>query len=888
MAITQTNRLMSIATPLGEDFLLINKLKATEGLSELFRFEVEMLHEENEAGYEPTIVDIRKILGETVTVSVIARDGVSRNFCGIVANFSQGNRDKRFSYYYATIVPQVWVLTQTVQTRIFQHISVPDILKKVFTGFDVKWEISGNFKPRNYCVQYRESDFAFASRLMEEEGIYYYFSHESNDKMIVANTPQSHRDCPNKSEIPFITELTEEDDFIGSINEWLTDYKLQSGKVTLWDYNFQLPTNKLNAEQPSRFNVGGNQELEIYEFQAGYARKYDGIDKTGGVNEGDLQNIFSEKQASAEIFMQGLDSQYKTGNGIGDCPSLIAGYRFKLINHPYSAQNGQYVLTQVSHECEQSPSYISDHINAQAYQNQFTCIAHGSGMAPFRPPLKTPKPIMRGSVTAIVVGNPNEEIFTDKYGRVKVQFHWDRDGKNDADSSCWIRVAKDSAGNKWGTMYIPRVGQEVIVDFIEGDPDQPIIMGSVYNPETMPHYELPKYKTLSYIKTRTSPDDGKGFNELRFEDKATKEQVFIRSQKRMDVRARGSLYETCGGNRQEVIGVRSDDNPGGNLAITVGGNYDLHVKADQFIGIDGKLNEGVKGDVVEDIQGKQQTVVTGKHELNAQEITLEALNKISLKVGGSFITIDLSGVTISGPMVKINSGGAAMGTSPAIIDDPLDAETADTGEPGYLDRPRTGGGRRGRNRRTLNGQHAPPFQTTTLPNGDIRVGNGFIIRNDPNDPTFQQKVLDDMTLMSNYPTGMNTLNSLNNSGQTTTIQHQPTGGNSYNPDNVGDAMPSGTSGNFGSGTVNGTGNGSGGTVNYNPDNPRTNALRPRDVGLHHELSHSDHAAHGDCDITTPDPSQPNNPHLEETNTINTDNDYRRDRGVHTRTDHTTL
>jgi type VI secretion system secreted protein VgrG len=887
MATTQANRLMSISSPLGEDFLLINKLTATEGLSELFRFEVELLHEENEAGYEPTIVDIRKILGETVTVSVIARDGVSRNFCGIVANFSQGNRDKRFSYYYATIVPQVWVLTQKVQTRIFQHISVPDILKKIFEGFDVKWEISGDFKPRNYCVQYRESDFDFASRLMEEEGIYYYFSHDSSDKMIVANTPQSHRDCPNKSEIPFITELTQDDEFIGSINEWLTDYRLQSGKVTLWDYNFQLPTNKLNAEQPSRFNVGGNQELEIYEFQAGYARKYDGIDKTGGVNASDLQNIFSEKQTAAEILMQGLDSQYKTGNGIGDCPSLIAGYRFKLINHPYAAQNAQYVLTKVSHECQQSPSYISEHINAQAYQNQFTCIAHGSGMAPFRPPLKTPKPIMRGSVTAIVVGNPNEEIFTDKFGRVKVQFHWDRDGKNNADSSCWIRVAKDSAGNKWGTMYIPRVGQEVIVDFIEGDPDQPIITGSVYNPETMPHYELPKYKTLSYIKTRTSPDDGKGFNELRFEDKATKEQVFIRSQKRMDVRARGSLYETCGGNRQEVIGVRSDNQPGGNLAITVGGNYDLHVKADQFIGIDGKLNEGVKGDVVEDIQGKQQTVVTGTHELNAQEITLEALNKISLKVGGSFITIDLSGVTISGPMVKINSGGAAMGTSPAVIDDPLDAETADTGEPGYLDRPRTGGGRRGRNRRTLNGQHAPPFQTRTLPNGDIQVGNGFIIRNDPNDPTFQQKVLDDMTQMSNHPTGMNTLNSLNNSGHTTAIQHQPIGGNKYKPDNVGDAMPSGTSGNFKDiGPVDGTGNGSDGTVLYNPDNPRTNAQRPRDVGLHHELSHSDHAAHGTYDITTKDSS--NNPHLEETNTINTDNDYRNDRGVHTRRDHSEL
>ena len=230
-----------------------------------------------------------------------------------------------------------------------------------------------------------------------------------------------------------------------------------------------------------------------------------------------------------------------------------------------------------------------------------------------------------------------------------------------------------------------------------------------------------------------------------------------------------------------------------------------------------------------------------------------------------------------------------MGTAAAIIDDPLDAETADTGEPGYLDRPRSGGGGGGRRRRTLRGQHAPPFQTTTLPNGDIRCGNGIVIRPSATDPTFQQRVLDDLTTMSNYPAGMGTLNSLNNSGQTTNIQHQPTGGNSYNPDNVADALPAGDTGNFaGTGPVTGTGNGTGGTVNYNPDNPRTNAQRPRDVGLHHELAHSDHAANGEYDITHADPNQPNNPHQEETNTIDRDNEYRTERGVHTRRDHTTL
>lgn len=234
-------------------------------------------------------------------------------------------------------------------------------------------------------------------------------------------------------------------------------------------------------------------------------------------------------------------------------------------------------------------------------------------------------------------------------------------------------------------------------------------------------------------------------------------------------------------------------------------------------------------------------------------------------------------------MVKINSGGAAMGTTNALINDPLDAEPADTGEPGNLNK-RRGAAPPRRTSRTLNSYHAPPFAVTTLSNGDLRVGNSIVIRRDQNDPDFQNKVIEDLTTMSNYPTGMNTLNSLNNSGQTVTIQRTPNGGNSYTPTNVEDALPAGTNLNG----INGTGRGSGGTVRYNPDNPVTNRIRPRDVGLHHELVHAVHAARGEFDITTPDPDQPNNPHMEETNTIRADNDYRRERGIHLRRDHTTL
>jgi type VI secretion system secreted protein VgrG len=885
MAATQDERILRLTTPLAENFLLINGFTANEAISSLFEVQATLLHEETTDEVKPTEVDINRILGKPVNIEVTQPDGTTRHFNGICNRFTQGNRDARFTYYQMTIVPAVWVLTQVSRSRIFQHKSVPEILETIFEGFDVKMQLDSDYKPRNYCVQYRESDFDFASRLMEEEGIYYFFAHTGDGhQMVLADTPQSHKDLPGMPEIEFVQELQGEG-FQAVILSWTKNYELRPGKVSLRDHHFQLPTNTFDAGQPSIYNVGGNQDLEVYDFPGGYARKYDNIDRGGGERQ-DLSNVFPDKQRTAEALMASIDVGHKVAAGQGNCSAMTSGNRFKLKNHPSDTVNGQYVITSVSHSCDQSPDYVSDEVNDQPYSNNFTCLAFGDRNPVFRPQQKTPRPVVQGAQTAVVVGPAGEEIFVDKYGRVKVQFHWDREGRYDAASSCWLRVSEDLAGKKWGSMHIPRVGQEVVVDFMEGDPDQPIIVGSVYNAESMPHYDLPKYKTLTYIKTRTSPDDGKGFNELRFEDKANKEQVFIRSQKRYDLRARGSMYETCGGNRQEVIGMRTDNEPGGNLAISVGGNYDLHVKGDQFIGIDGGLYEGVKGDVAEEYKGKQQTVISGKCEINAQEITLEALTKISLKVGGSFITIDLTGVTISGPIVKVNSGGAAAGTSSMNFADPLDAEHADTGEPGYLDRPRTGGGGGGRRWRTVSGQHAPPFQTTTLPDGSVRVGNGMIIRPSATNPNFQNEVLADLTEMSNHPAGMDTLNSINNSGHTVGI-NETAGGNATNFANNQDAAALGQPA-LGGGT--GTGNGTDSEINYNrtprPTSADPSINRPGDVALHHELAHADDGAHA-RDDDTPDPAHPGQA-IAESNVIDRDNEYRDSRGIPRRRDHSTL
>ncbi len=690
MATTQQERLMRITTPLGEDFLLINKLTANEVLSELFKFEVELLHEEDDAGANPTIVNINEILGQNVSINITQPDGTTRFFNGMINHFTQGHRDVRFSYYYATIVPDVWVLTQISQSRIFQQLSVPDILKKLFDGYEVDWQVTGNYKERNYCVQYRETDFAFASRLMEEEGIYYYFEHtEEGHKMIVADTPQSHLDLPSKNEIPYMIDVSDEEDFISSIGTWKLDYQLQTGKVTLWDFNFQLPQKKLDAEQPSIVNVGGNQDMEMYDFPGGYSRKYDGINKSGGKQQAELNYVETDKDQTAKTRMQELDARYKTFSGLSDCCALTPGYRFKLFNHPNKDFNVLHTITNVTHQVEQSPDYVSDEEVGDAYGNSFSCITQTT---PFRPPRLTPKPIIQGSQTAFVVGPQGEEIFTDEYGRVKVQFHWDREGQIDLNSSCWVRVGQAWAGNKWGMMFIPRIGMEVIVDFLEGDPDQPIIRGCVYNAQAMPPYKLPDEKTKMTIKSDSSPG-GQGFNEFRFEDKKDSEQIFVHGEKDMDVRIKNDRREWIGNdehlivkhNRRESIGDDTHLTVGGDQVEKVGGTHHLKVEGEQRIEITGNHCFRFAADSDEIAAGKKSISSDKMLWLRGQDVVVKALSSITLQVGGNHIVIDSSGVYIKGTMVNINSApgtpqsGSADTTPP---ESPAQPDEADDAKPG--------------------------------------------------------------------------------------------------------------------------------------------------------------------------------------------------------------
>ncbi len=694
---TQENRLLSIETPLGEDFLLLNKLKVTEGISSLFEIDVELLYdEENDDAKDVTQIDIQKILGQTVTVIYHQQDETERKYMGMVNRFTQIGRRQKFSYYSVRIVPSIWRLTQIFQSRIFQRKSVPDILAEVFAGYLVRFQLKKTYKPRNYIVQYNETDYDFASRLMEEEGIYFYFDHsEEVDKLVVRDEYTTPEDCPNKSDVPMYNiDLGKGGGWQGSVISLSIDYNLRSGKQTLWDYNLQLPGKKLDATITSSKSIGGNQDMETYLYPGGYAKRYDGIDPSGSEKRSDLDTIFSDNKKAAENNILAIDSQHMVLRGISDCASLTAGYRFNLKNSPTREMNMSYIVLSITHTCDQTPSFESESEVDEAYTNEFTCIPHGSGFPEFRPERKTPKPVIQGSQTAFVVGPAGDEIYTDSLGRVKTQFQWDRDGKLDESSSCWIPVAQTWAGNKWGSVFIPRIGMEVIVDFLDGDPDRPIIKGCVYNPGAMPPYELPDEKTKSTIKSDSSPDK-KGFNEFRIEDLKDKEQIFVHGEKDIDVRNKNDRREWVGNDEHYIVINDRRDHVKRDEHLTVDRHKYQEIKKERHTIIGAEENVEIGGSYSLKVgSGIEVKSTSHSHETSSTisfkagaTIVLDAPAGVTLKCGGSFVAVTPKGVDIVGPMVGLNSGGSggsAKGPSIVAPTEPEKPDVADDAVPGTI------------------------------------------------------------------------------------------------------------------------------------------------------------------------------------------------------------
>ncbi len=702
MAFLEANRYLYLTTPLGDDKLLLHSFEGEEAISRLFNFELELLAENT------TSVDFDKLIGQRVSFGIQGIDPAQtpRHFHGTVIELSQAARDPRLTSYSMTVVPDIWRLTQIFRSRIFQHVNIPDILKKLFTGFDVAYELQGTFEPREYVVQYQESDLDFACRLMEEEGIYYFFKFTKGaHKLVLANTPQSHPDLPGGSQIIFeAMEGGERAD--ERISTWTKEQTWGSGKYTLWDHHFQLPHKKLDAEQivmdsvqagkiTHKLKLAGNEQMEVYENPGRYAQRFDGIDRSGGEKAADLQKIFVDNKRTTGIRMEQVETATILIHGDSNHWQLTPGIKFTLQRH-FNA-DGQYVVTSVSHEAaegsfhslgirhdeeEEDEEEDEDEEGIDQYGNSFECIPYA---LKFSPPRVTRRPVVSGPQSAVVVGPPGEEIFTDKYGRIKVQFHWDREGKNDADSSCWLRVATSWAGQKWGSVHIPRIGQEVIVGFLEGDPDRPLVTGSVYNADMMPPYDLPANKTQSGIKSRSSKGGGSAnYNEIMFEDLKGSELIRTHAEKDQLLEVENDRTVIVG--HDESIKIEHDrtENVKNNETVTVEGARKHYVVGEEQLQADGDLhltasqnqNEKVGmsysrqvGMNTYDKTGMNYAMDAGMmiHLKAGMTAVIEAGMGLTIKSSGGSIDINPMGVFIQGNLVFINSGAANLsgcGSSP--------------------------------------------------------------------------------------------------------------------------------------------------------------------------------------------------------------------------------
>ncbi len=626
----QDERAIFLETPLGKDVLVLTSFAGREEMSRLFHFDLEMLSKKDD-------LKPQGIVGKSVSFYVRHADGSPRYFNGFVNRFAFCGTTDRGSFYRAQVVPWLWFLTRTSDCRIFQNKSVPDVVKQIFgdLGFnDFELQLSGSHPAWEYCVQYRETDFNFVSRLMEQEGIFYYFKHQQGKHTLVLGDHAGAYVELKDKDVQFQSNLSQPE-IIDQLKSWQHEYEFRSGKCAETDYYFETPSADLMTHANTIVPLPGNSKYELYDFPGEYEKKGDG-------------------QSDVKIRMEEEEAWYDMVHATSDCRSFSPGGKFSVTKHHAKGEQGKpYVVVSVRHTVEMGGAYVSGaDMSRTIYSNSFTSIP---ASATFRPPRITPKPMIHGIQTALVVGPSGEEIWTDKYGRVKVQFYWDREGKKDDKSSCWIRVGHPWSGKNWGAIHIPRIGQEVLVSHVEGDPDRPLITSMVYNAETMPPYGLPDNKTQSGIKTRSSKDGGSdNFNELRFEDKKGQEEVYFHAEK--------DFNRVVENNDSLKVGFDKKDD--GNQSIEIFNNQDVKIGTSQAQ--DGSqtiqiwnnrqktINQGNETIVLE--MGNRSTELkmgNDSTKLDLGQSQTEAMQSIELKVGQSSIRLDQTGVTIKGMMISV-------------------------------------------------------------------------------------------------------------------------------------------------------------------------------------------------------------------------------------------
>jgi type VI secretion system secreted protein VgrG len=541
------------------------------------------------------------------------------------------------------------MLTRTADCRIFQQKTVPDIIQQIFKdlGFtDFALQLNKSYPVREYCVQYRETDFNFVSRLMEQYGIFYYFEHsDGKHRLILDDTSPGAPPCPKQPRARFHGGVGTLKEHV--VTEWQNAENVRPGKYALTDYNFETPSVSLAVNVTSQV---GAPQFEIYDYPGEYQKRADG-------------------EMLVRTRIEEEECQHRVIDGASSCAGFTPGYKFDLAEHRRTGQNGSYLLTEVTHHATES-GYRSDS-GKFSYENRFTCIPDA---VPFRPPRRTPRPVVEGVQTAEVVGVPGEEIYTDKFGRVKVQFHWDREGKKNEKSSCWIRVSFPWAGKAWGGVAIPRIGQEVVVDFLEGDPDQPLIVGRVYNGELMPPYTLPAGGVVSGLKSNSTKGGG-GYNEISMNDTKGKELITIHGQYDMQSTIEHDRTESIGNDETVSIGANRTESVTKNESISIGGTRTESVDKDESISIGGGRTESVAKDESLEVQGNraatigknEQITISGDRTQNVSKgdkldvgktLEVNAGDSIALTTGSASLTMKKDGtIVLKGKDISIEASG---------------------------------------------------------------------------------------------------------------------------------------------------------------------------------------------------------------------------------------
>ncbi len=631
-----------LTTPLADDVLLLHRFNGTEALSRPFKFRLTLASEDD-------AIDPVDVVGKRLTLRATVEDADDDSgpcWSGIVSSFGRrgsewiaGSGDaQEMTIYEAVLVPWFWQLKLIEDCRIFQHLSIPDIVDQILGEVQLgphETDLAGSYPVLDYCVQYDESSFDFISRLLEDAGIHYFFRHDPDkptDVLVISDRQEQDYKGQVKN-LRFAANWNEQAEPV--VFALARHQRMRTGRVLQRDFDFTRPTQNLEVGVDTMLSVGVHKSFQRFRYPGGYLER----------GEGD---------ARVKLAMEIEEAAHEVLDGSSTLLDIRPGVAFQLDDVPNEVLEPAWRTLSVQHRGDNN---LDDASEENFYRNEFTVMPLAM---PYRPSRATRRPRMRGPQTAIVTGPAGEEIYTDKHGRVKVHFFWDHLGTSDDKSSCWVRVSQAWAGRGWGAFFLPRIGMEVIVDFLDGDPDRPLVTGCVYNGDNATPYELPGEMTKSTIKTMSSKGGG-GFNELRFEDKKGSEEIFLHAEKDLQTRVKhdsvesvggckqitvaGDRTETVGSNQEYVVGKARTSSVGKDDGLTVGSNMTISVGSDLGITVGGSAMHDMGKDI---------------HINAGANVVLQAGMQISLKAGGSSIVLGPAGVTIDGSLVRINCGGSPM------------------------------------------------------------------------------------------------------------------------------------------------------------------------------------------------------------------------------------